>query len=361
MELRQLEYFVAVAEEANFTRAAERVHISQSGVSAQIRALETELGADLFERTARRARLTGAGEAALPYAREALAAAGHLRGAVDDVNGLVRGRLVAGMVQGCEVKQWFGAIAGFHGEHPGIELELREGNSDALIADVRSGVSDVALVGIAGEPPDDLSAEVIISEGLAAMVPRGHPLAASGSGEASTEDHAVNASRHGEAGSPDEVSTTNRHGKADAPDDAGGPSRHVEASGRGRAGDAEGRDGAGQDGAGQVTLAEVCAYPIVALPLGTGIRSAFDQACASAGVRAVVALEASAPGAVADLGARGLGVAVLSRSMAAGFPEMVARPIDGVEVPALLAVVWRPRPSPAATAFVRHCREAFAA
>src|SRR3954453_23087671 len=93
MELRQLEYLVAVAEEANFTRAAERVHISQSGVSAQVRALEAEVGAELFDRSGRAARPTAAGAAALPYARAALAAAGALRQGVDDVNGLVRGRL----------------------------------------------------------------------------------------------------------------------------------------------------------------------------------------------------------------------------------------------------------------------------
>src|SRR3712207_9110346 len=98
MELRQLEYFVAVAEEANFTRAAERVHISQSGISAQVRALESTLGADLFDRSGRSARLTTAGAAALPHARQALAAATALRQAVDEVNGLVRGRLTAGMI-----------------------------------------------------------------------------------------------------------------------------------------------------------------------------------------------------------------------------------------------------------------------
>src|SRR3954454_11074631 len=87
MELRQLEYFVAVAEEANFTRAAERVHISQSGVSAQVRALENELGAELFDRSGRSATLTTAGKAALPHARAALSAAEFLREAVDEVSG----------------------------------------------------------------------------------------------------------------------------------------------------------------------------------------------------------------------------------------------------------------------------------
>ena len=79
MELRQLEYFVAVAEEANFTRAAERVHISQSGVSAQIRRLENDLGATLIDRSGRTAGLTTAGEAALEHARAALASAQAVR------------------------------------------------------------------------------------------------------------------------------------------------------------------------------------------------------------------------------------------------------------------------------------------
>src|SRR5258708_38818581 len=97
MELRQLEYFVAVAEEQNFTRAAERVHISQSGVSAQIRQLERELGAELFDRSARAATLTVAGKAALEHARAALAAAGAVSQAVGEVPDLSRGRLTVGM------------------------------------------------------------------------------------------------------------------------------------------------------------------------------------------------------------------------------------------------------------------------
>src|SRR4051794_20021757 len=178
MELRQLEYFVAVAEEANFTRAAERVHISQSGVSAQVRALENELGASLFDRSGRTARLTGAGEVALAYARGALNSAAGLRQAIDEVNGLVRGRLTVGMVTGCEVPPLFAALAGFHRAHPAIELELEEDNSDMLIAGVRTGALDVALVGVAGEPPEHLSAQVIVAEGLVALVPPDSELAA---------------------------------------------------------------------------------------------------------------------------------------------------------------------------------------
>ena len=90
--MRQLEYFVAVAEEANFTRAAQRVHISQSGVSAQVRQLEHDLGATLIDRSGRTATLTAAGAAALPHARAVLASAGAVRQAVDEVNGLIRGR-----------------------------------------------------------------------------------------------------------------------------------------------------------------------------------------------------------------------------------------------------------------------------
>src|SRR5215831_700003 len=114
MELRQLEYLVAVAEEANFTRAAQRVHISQSGVSAQVRELERDLGATLIDRSSRAARLTGAGAAALPHARAALAAVASLRQAVDDVNGLIRGRLVVGMVTACTVTGLFDALDRFH-------------------------------------------------------------------------------------------------------------------------------------------------------------------------------------------------------------------------------------------------------
>jgi DNA-binding transcriptional LysR family regulator len=290
MELRQLEYFLAVAEEANFTRAAERVHISQSGVSAQVRALETELGASLFDRSGRVARLTDAGTAALPYARAALDAAADLRQAVDEVKGLIRGHLTIGMVTGCEVRPLFAALAAFHREHPAIELDLVEDNSDRLVAAVRTGAIDLALIGAAGDPPEHLSAQVIVSEGLVALTPPGSALSS----------------------------------------------------------------------LPRVPLTELTAYRLVTLPQGTGIRAVLDEACLTAGLIPDVALVASAPGAVAELAARGLGIAVLSESMAAAFPRLTAVPIDGTGIAALLALVWRPRASQALAALLPHCRTAFA-
>ncbi len=150
MELRQLEYFVAVAEEANFTRAARRVHISQSGVSAQIRQLESDLGATLIDRSGRNATVTPAGAAALEQAKAVLASVTAIRRSVDDVTGLMRGRITIGMVTACMITPLFDALAAFHGAHPGVEIALSEDNSDRLIEGVRSGAIDVALVGVAG-------------------------------------------------------------------------------------------------------------------------------------------------------------------------------------------------------------------
>jgi len=177
MDLRQLEYFVAVAEERNFTRAAERVHISQSGVSAQIRQLERELGAELFDRSARTVTLTVAGKAALEHARSALAAAGAVGQAVGEVTDLIRGRLTVGMVIGCTLTPLFDALATFHQAHPGVEISLVEDSSDRLIEKVRASTIDLALIGAATATPDGLDALTIISERLVAAVPAGHPLA----------------------------------------------------------------------------------------------------------------------------------------------------------------------------------------
>ena len=290
MELRQLEYLIAVAEEANFTRAAERVRISQPGISAQIRQLEHELGAQLIDRSGRRASLTAAGEAVLEHARAALVAAGAARQAADAVNGLLRGQLTVGMVTGCTVTPLFDALAGFHHAYAGVDITLIEGGSAELAAGVRARQIDLALVGTAGAPPAGVGSFTVVSERLVAMVPRGHPLL----------DHEP------------------------------------------------------------LCLRDVTACPLICMPPGTGLRGVLDQACAAAGLRPVIAVQASAGEAIIQLAQRGLGIGILSESMTGTDGDrLTAMVIDDIRIPAVLAVIWSPVAAPALRELITRCRAAF--
>ena len=169
-------------------------------------------------------------------------------------------------------------------------VDLAEDGSDRLVDLVRAGELDVALIGAAGVLPAGLEGLTIISEGLVAAVPAGHPL----------------------------------------------------------------------DGRQTVSLARLACHPIVSLPLGTGVRTVFEQDCAAQGITPSIALQCSAPDAVVDLVSRGLGVAVLSATMAAGYADRLhAVPIDDVTTPALLGLVWRRAPHPATREFLRECRLSF--
>ncbi len=178
MELRQLEYFVAVAEEANFTRAAARLHVAQPGVSAQIRQLERELGQELLDRSARTVRLTEAGAAVLVYAREALGAASGARLAVDELSGLVRGRVAVGMVVACASIDLVDLLADFHRDHPGVAITLAEANTYELVEALRAGQLDLAFVGLPEETPPGIELQLIADEPLVAAVARNDVLAA---------------------------------------------------------------------------------------------------------------------------------------------------------------------------------------
>ena len=182
MELRQLEYFVAVAEEASFTRAASRVHVAQPGVSAQVRRLESELGQQLLDRSGRSVRLTEVGSAVLPFARAALDAVANARLAVDDLAGLVRGQVTVGMVSGCALPVLAELLAGFHDRHPGVAIALVEDNSDRLVDRLRDGRLDLALIGWAEQTPADIDSVVLVDEELVAVAAPGHPLAGAGAG-----------------------------------------------------------------------------------------------------------------------------------------------------------------------------------
>lgn len=178
MELRQLEYFVAVADEASFTRAAAKVHVAQPGVSTQIRQLERELGQALLDRSGRAVRLTEVGAAVLPYARAALAAVDGARLAVDELTELLRGRVAVGMVTSLGSFDLPGLLAAFHDEHPGVEITLTEANSDHLVDALRTGQLDAAVIGLAAADPPGVGIQVLTDERIVVAVSHHHELAA---------------------------------------------------------------------------------------------------------------------------------------------------------------------------------------
>ena len=248
MELRQLEYLVAVVEEGSFTRAAQRERVAQPAVSAQIRRLERMVGQQLLTRSSREVRLTEAGAALLPHARAALAAVRAAQHAVDEVADIVRGAVAIGTVTLHPVDV-AALMADFHRDHPQVELTLLTDNSDELLVGLAEGRLDLAIVSVAADVmPDGLDGVPITDEIIEAAVALDHPL-------------------------------------------------------RRRA---------------TVTLPELCELPLISLPVGTGLRSRLDEACAAAGVWPRIGFEATNPQELADLARHGLGVAILPRSMARG-------------------------------------------
>jgi DNA-binding transcriptional LysR family regulator len=287
MELRQLQYFVTVAEEANFTRAAAKLHVAQPGVSAQIRRLERELGQELLDRSGRSVQLTEVGSAVLPYARAALSAVAGARLAVDELTGLVRGHVAIGTVTSHSV-DLAALLAEFHEDHPAVEITLTEDNSDQLIDALRGGRLDAAIIAFGTTPPPDLEIHIVTDEPIAAAVSHGDDLA-----KRST-----------------------------------------------------------------IPLGALRDRVLISLPPGTGIRSILDDACAAAGFSPHIAFEASTPAVLAQLAARGLGVAIMPASVAEAREDLHPLTITRPELRGRLAFAWRTEGpvSPAARALVRRAR-----
>lgn len=178
MELRHLRYFVAVAEERHFGRAAERLHIAQSPLSQQIRTLEAELGGPLFERTTRRVELTPAGEILLGRARTVLASAD---AAAEDTRRAARGelgQLSIGFTGSTTYALLPPVAAGLRDALPGVKLQLHgEMVTPAQVAGLLGGSLDLGIL----RPPvhsAELAVEVIRSEPMIAVLPATHRLAA---------------------------------------------------------------------------------------------------------------------------------------------------------------------------------------
>ncbi len=177
MELKQLQHFVAVAQERHFTRAAQRVHIVQSALSASVRSLEDELGARLFVRSTRQVRLTSAGAALYDKALAVLHAAREAREVVAEVQGLRRGSLAVGSVPSLPAFLDLPALlARFRERHPEVDIRLGQGSAGALLEQVRDGRLDLAFLPLS-EPPGDLQTRVIVCEELVLACAPEHALA----------------------------------------------------------------------------------------------------------------------------------------------------------------------------------------
>ncbi len=175
MELRQLRYFVAVAEAGSLTRASAELHIAQQSLSQQIRTLEAQLGARLFERSSRGVELTDAGAVLLREARPVLARAERAAEAVRRAARGEQGELRVGFLS--TVANYFmpPVVRAFRERHPGVSLHTEDLTIAALVGGLREGTLDAGL----SRPPlvADLATEVVLREPVAAVLPEGHPLA----------------------------------------------------------------------------------------------------------------------------------------------------------------------------------------
>jgi DNA-binding transcriptional LysR family regulator len=169
-----------VAEERHFTRAARRVHLTQSSLSSSIRALERELGSDLFVRSTRQVELTEAGRALAPAARRAVAASEEARDAVAGVRGLVRGQLTIGVIQtqtlgGLDIPA---LLARYHRRHPAVTLRLQHDNVPSLVRRTADGELELAIVDLPlGPQANRVTARPLGTESLLLAVPAQDPLA----------------------------------------------------------------------------------------------------------------------------------------------------------------------------------------
>jgi LysR family transcriptional regulator, transcription activator of glutamate synthase operon len=178
MELRQLRSVEAVARHRHFTRAAEELHLAQSALSHQIRRLEEELGTPLFERTSRRVTPTEAGEAVAARARRVLAEVDGARAEVDELRGVLRGRIWIGPLVPAGDVDVPGLLARFSQAHPGVEVGLREGIAADMLRLLAADELDAAFCLLASDTPDELAVEQLShDEVVAAFAPDRAPTA----------------------------------------------------------------------------------------------------------------------------------------------------------------------------------------
>src|SRR4051794_20542556 len=176
MEIHQLRYFVAVADEGNFSRAAAKVRVAQPSLSQQIRKLEAEVGQPLFDRLPRSVMLTEAGRCLLEYARQILASVSDARRCIDEFQGEIAGRVAVGAIPTIAPYVLPELVITFQKHYPQVTLEIVEDVTDGITRRIEAGELDVALASTCQSSPS-LRREQLAKEPLLALLPGGHPLA----------------------------------------------------------------------------------------------------------------------------------------------------------------------------------------
>jgi DNA-binding transcriptional LysR family regulator len=179
VNLRQLEYVVAIAETGSFTAAAARCHTAQSALSHQVASLERSLGTKLFDRSSRSVRLTEAGRLLLPVAQRVLGELRDVRNELRQIDGIVRGPLRIGATQtGMRLYGLTRVLADYNRQHPDVNFSLTLGPGFELFADLRSAGLDIVFAAVDGSVPDDMEYFPLGRvEPLAAVMSPEHPLA----------------------------------------------------------------------------------------------------------------------------------------------------------------------------------------
>jgi DNA-binding transcriptional LysR family regulator len=176
VELRQLEYFLAIAEEGSFTSAAARLYMGQSSLSAALLGLERELGTQLFIRGRHGSELTDAGRALLEPARAAVAEAARARDAVAEIKGLLRGSVRVATVAVPRNMDVVMTIRRFQDQHPGVHVHVLHDGAKDLIGLVADGQVDLAITPLTHRTSPALKFDPLTSTPLAVMCPAGHRL-----------------------------------------------------------------------------------------------------------------------------------------------------------------------------------------
>ncbi len=271
MDLRQLRYFVAIAEHTSFRAAAEELCLAQPALSQQMRRLEGELGIKLFDRSTRPVRLTDAGTYLLPRARTILANVERTGVELRDFAAEPRGRLTVGSMQYLTNLELPGILADFSRRHPQVDLGLRVGNSGQLCDALTLGNLDVAICHVdelTSQP--DLTVEPLRVEELVFAVPRGDPRAAQEAAE----------------------------------------------------------------------IGDFAGTPLITFHPGASIREAVLAEFTRAGLTPQIAFESPDMPTAVQLVARGLGVALIPRSIAEREPRVVALSVAPTRLTRQVALIW---------------------